>query len=143
MNQSARIGPVFFRQARIRQLEFRVFPRFENEQESEVNHSSQRVQTGGGRYRKELLVSIPCGKPLRKKNLLEVLWPAFLQQLRRYAMRKTLRADLGVENLPERHDRLAVARKNVVSLIAIGENPPGTHRDQPTFLRVTVSWNAE
>jgi hypothetical protein len=74
----------------------------ENEQESEVNHSSRRVETGSGRYGKELLVSIPIGKALRKQNLREVLWPALLQELRRYAMRKPLRAELRVENLSER-----------------------------------------
>src|ERR1017187_5250556 len=143
MNQSACIGPIFFRQAGMRQVEFRAFPQFENEQEPEVNHSPRGVQPGSGRHEKELSVSIPAGEPLRKQNLPEGLRSAFLQKLRRYAMRKPLRAELRIENLPERHNRLAVARKNVISLIAIGQNPPRMHRDHLTFLRFTVPWNAE
>ena len=115
----------------------------ENKQESEVNHSSRRVETGRGRYGKELLVSTPAGEPLRKQNLREGLWSAFLQELRWYTMRKPLRAELRVENLSERQDRLAVARRNFIFLIAIGKNPVGTHRDHSTFLRFTVPWNAE
>jgi hypothetical protein len=75
---------------------------FENEQESEVNYSSRRVETGSGRHGKELFVSTPVGEPLRKQNLREGLWSAFLQELRRHAMRKPLRAELRVENLSER-----------------------------------------
>jgi hypothetical protein len=54
-------------------------------------------------------------------------------------MRETIGPQPGIEDLPERQRRLAVARKQVVSLIAIGQNPPGTHRDYPAFLRFTVS----
>src|ERR1019366_9083764 len=143
MNQSACMAPIFFRKAGMRQVEFRAFPRFENEQDSEVNHSPRGVQPGSGRQEKELFVSIPAGEPLRKQNLPEGLRSAFLQQLRRYAMRKPLRAELRIENLPERHNRLAVARKNVISLIAVRQNPPRKHRDHPPCLRFTVPWNAE
>src|ERR1019366_9375373 len=143
MNQSACIGPIFFRQAGMREVEFRAFPRFENEQEPEVNHSSRRVDTGRGRYQKELLVSIPAGKPLRKQDHREGLWSAFLQELRRYAMRKPFRAELRIENLSELQNRLTVARKNVIFLIAIEKNPVCAHGDHTTFLRFTLSWNAE
>ena len=108
-----------------------------------MNHSSRRVAAGRGRYGKELLVSIPVGKPLRKQNLREGLWSAFLEELRWYAVRKPLRAELRIENLSERSDRFAVARKNLIFLIAIRKNPVGTHRDHSAFLRFTVPWNPE
>src|ERR1019366_6497613 len=108
---------------------------FENEQESEVNHPSRRVETGSGRYGQDLLISVPTGKPLRKQNLHQRFWPTFLQELRRYAMRKPLRAELRVENLSQGSDCLPVARKNGIALIAIGENPIGTHLDSPRLRR--------
>jgi hypothetical protein len=143
MNQTLRIWPVFFRQTGIRKLELRAFIRFEEEQEAQVNHSSRRVETGRGRHGKELPVPVPGGEALRKQNLRERLWARFLQELCRYAMRKPLRAQLRIENLSERDDLLSIARKKVILLAAIGEDPVGTHGDHALFFRFEVSWNAE
>ena len=143
MKQILRVWPVFFTQAGIPQFELRAFIRFEKEQEPQVNHSSGRVETGSGRHGKELLVPIPGGEPLRKQNLCERLWATFLQELCWYAMRKALRAALRIENLPERNGLLSIVRKNVILLIAIGEDPVGTHDDHDCFWRFAVSWKAE
>src|ERR1700693_814799 len=103
MKQILRVWPVFFTQAFIPQFELRALIWFEKEQESQVNHSSGRVETGNGQHRKELLVPIPGGEQLRKQNLPERLWATFLQELCWYAMRKPLRAELRIENLSERN----------------------------------------
>ena len=143
MKQILRVWPVFFTQAGIPQFELRAFIRFEKEPEPQVNHSFGRVETGSGRHGKELLVPIPGGEPLRKQNLCERLWATFLQELCWYAMRKPFRAELRIENLSEWNGLLSIARKNVILLIAIGEDPVGTHDDHDCFWRFAVSWKAE
>ena len=143
MKQILRVWPVFFRQGGIPQFELRAFILFEKEQEPQVDHSSGRVEAGSGRYREELLAPIPGGEPLRKQNLCERLWATFLQKFCWYTMRKPFRAELWIENLSEWNGLLSIARKNVILLIAIGEDPVGTHRGHAFFLRFEVSWNAE
>jgi hypothetical protein len=106
-----------------------MFIRFEDEQESEVNHPARGVDASGRRNGQELLASIPAGEPLGKQDVPGSLRTALLEEFRRYAVREPLGAERGVENLPEREDRLPVARKSLIALVAIGENPVGPHGD--------------
>lgn len=108
-----------------------------------MNDSSARVDARRATYAKQMLVSVPVRKFLRKQNFFARLRAVYFQDFRRDAMGKSLRAELRIENLSEWQDRVAVAGEKVVALIAIGKNPVGAHHDHPAFLRIAVSWKAE
>jgi len=64
---------------------------------------------------------------------------ALLQQLGRYAVREAVGAKLRIEDLSERHERLTVARHDVVALVAIRKEPVRAHGAHAAFLRFGVS----
>jgi hypothetical protein len=143
MNQSTRRRLVLLGQPGIRQLEYRPFTGLENEQQADVDYPSRRVQARSARYGKELFVPVHAGKPLGEQDPRVASRGTFLQQLGRYARRKTIGAELRIENLSERQERLTVARKNFVALITIRKNPIDAHGVYAAFLRFTVSCSAE